>query len=77
MAKGTQNRGFASMPAEKQRQIASQGGRAAHEKGTAHEFSSKEAKEAGRKGGMAVSQNRAHMAEIGHRGGVKRSERRS
>jgi hypothetical protein len=77
MAKGTQNRGFASMPRERQRLIASLGGRAAHEKGTAHEFSPKEAKEAGRKGGMAVSQNREHMAEIGHRGGIRRSERRT
>jgi general stress protein YciG len=46
-------RGFASMDEEKQREIASKGGKAAHEKGTAHEFSSEEAKEAGRKGGQA------------------------
>jgi general stress protein YciG len=44
-------RGFASMDAEKQRNIASKGGKAAHEKGTAHEFTSDEAREAGRKGG--------------------------
>jgi uncharacterized protein len=49
--KGTSNRGFASMDAEKQREIASKGGKAAHEKGTAHEFDSDEAREAGKKGG--------------------------
>lgn len=57
---GSSNRGFASMDPARQREIASQGGRAAHEKGTAHEFSSEEAREAGRKGGMARSQNRAN-----------------
>ena len=56
---GKSGRGFASMDPARQREIASQGGRAAHEKGTAHEFSSEEAREAGRKGGMARSQNRA------------------
>ena len=62
-------RGFASMDVEKQRSIASLGGRAAHRLGTAHEFSSEEAREAGRKGGEAVSANRAHMAAIGRKGG--------
>ena len=62
-------RGFASMDPERQREIASKGGRAAHEKGTAHEFTSEEAREAGRKGGEAVSQDRQHMAEIGREGG--------
>lgn len=50
---GTANRGFASMDEEKQREIASKGGRAAHIKGTAHEWSSEEAATAGRKGGKA------------------------
>lgn len=45
--KGTSNRGFASMDPERQRQIASEGGKAAHEKGTAHEFTSEEARRAG------------------------------
>ena len=62
-------RGFAGMDPEKQRLIAAAGGRAAHERGTAHEYDSAEAKAAGTKGGRAVSQNRAHMAEIGRRGG--------
>jgi len=47
----TSKRGFASMEGEKQRDIASKGGRAAHAKGTAHEWSSDEARAAGRKGG--------------------------
>jgi uncharacterized protein len=63
------NRGFASMDDEKQRKIASKGGKAAHDKGTAHEFDSEEAQEAGRKGGETVSQDRQHMSDIGRKGG--------
>jgi uncharacterized protein len=47
-----ERRGFASMSADKQREIASKGGRAAHEKGTAHEWTPDEARAAGRKGGQ-------------------------
>ncbi|NEU71529.1 stress-induced protein [Hassallia byssoidea VB512170] len=65
----TSNRGFASMDEDKQREIASKGGQAAHEKGTAHEFTSEEAREAGRKGGETTSQDREHMSEIGREGG--------
>jgi len=50
---GSSNRGFAGMDPEKQREIASEGGRAAHEQGSAHEWDSEEAREAGRKGGEA------------------------
>lgn len=46
------NRGFAAMDDEKQREIASKGGKAAHESGNAHEFTSEEARKAGRKGGQ-------------------------
>lgn len=67
--KNTNNRGFASMDPEKQREIASKGGHAAHEKGKAHEFSPEEARQAGRMGGQSVSQDRAHMAKIGREGG--------
>src|ERR671912_508437 len=49
-----ERRGFASMSPEKQREIASKGGRAAHQKGTAHEWTSEEARAAGRKGGLAA-----------------------
>jgi len=65
----TSTRGFASMDPERQRQIARDGGRAAHMKGTAHEFTSEEARNAGRKGGETVSKDREHMAEIGRKGG--------
>ena len=71
----TSKRGFASMDASKQREIASKGGRAAHAKGTAHEFTSDEARVAGRKGGEAVSRDRAHMAAIGREGGHSRGQR--
>jgi general stress protein YciG len=65
----TSTRGFASMDPERQRQIAREGGKAAHVKGTAHEFTSDEARNAGRKGGERVSKDREHMAEIGRKGG--------
>lgn len=69
---GKSKRGFASMDANRQREIASKGGRAAHAKGTAHEWSSDEARVAGRKGGEVVSRDRAHMAAIGREGGESR-----
>lgn len=49
--------GFGSMDPEEQREIASKGGKAAHEKGTAHEFTPEEARAAGRKGGQARGRN--------------------
>src|ERR671914_1120827 len=73
---GTRSRGFASMDAEKQREIARKGGRAAHEKGTAHEFTADEARAAGRKGGERVSANREHMSRIGRVGGKMSARRR-
>lgn len=72
----TSKRGFASMDPSKQREIASKGGRAAHSKGTAHEFTSDEARVAGRKGGEAVSRDRAHMSAIGREGGHSRGRTR-
>ena len=68
-SKTSGRRGFASMSSKKQKAIASEGGRAAHEQGTAHEFTSAEARAAGQKGGQRVSRNRRHMAEIGRKGG--------
>ena len=53
-----EDRGFASMDRSKQREIASKGGKAAHQKGTAHEWTSDEAREAGRKGGLASHRKR-------------------
>jgi len=69
-------RGFASMDADKQRQIASQGGRAAHQQGRAHEFTADEARTAGTKGGQVISRDRAHMAAIGRAGGLARGRNR-
>ena len=76
-AKPRSTRGFASMDPERQRQIASQGGRAAHEKGTAHEFTPEEAREAGSKGGKAAHEKgTAHefdseeAREAGRKGGL-------
>jgi general stress protein YciG len=65
-------RGFASMELSKQREIASKGGKAAHARGRAHEFTAEEAREAGRKGGAVVSLDRDHMAAIGRAGGLAR-----
>lgn len=73
---GGSNRGFAAMDQEKQREIASKGGKAAHAKGTAHEFDSRTAAEAGSKGGKAAhAKGTAHefsskeAAEAGRKGG--------
>lgn len=63
-------RGFAAMSPELQREIASKGGKTSHLKGTAHEFTSAEAKAAGAKGGAVVARDRKHMSEIGRRGGL-------
>ena len=58
-----EDRGFASMDRAKQREIASKGGKAAHAKGTAHEWTSEEAREAGRKGGMASHRRRKQIMD--------------
>jgi general stress protein YciG len=59
--RGKERRGFASMSPEKQREIASKGGRAAHLKGTAHEWTSDEARRAGRKGGQISRGGRGRL----------------
>ena len=73
---GKSKRGFASMDREKQKMIASKGGKAAHAKGTAHEFTPEEARAAGRKGGQAAHRRgTAHQftpeeaREAGRKGG--------
>jgi uncharacterized protein len=73
---GKSKRGFASMDPARQRDIASKGGRAAHAKGTAHEWTADEARRAGRKGGEVVSRDRAHMEAIGRAGGEARGRAR-
>jgi predicted GIY-YIG superfamily endonuclease/general stress protein YciG len=60
-----EDRGFASMDPNKQREIASKGGRAAHQKGTAHEWTADEAREAGRKGGQASRLRRRSASDDG------------
>lgn len=55
-------RGFAAMSPEKQKEIASLGGKAAHEKGVAHEFTPEEARMAGKKGGLKNAELRAARA---------------
>lgn len=72
-------RGFGSMSPEKQREIASKGGRAAHAAGSAHEFTSDEARIAGKKGGQAVAEKHGaeHFAEIGRKGGQVRGRNRA
>src|SRR4051794_21584418 len=69
-----QRRGFAAMDSDRQRELAKRGGKAAHQLGRAHEFSEDEARQAGKKGGASLAKNRAHMAEIGRKGGLKRSQ---
>ncbi len=71
-----EDRGFASMDRVKQREIASKGGKAAHQKGTAHEWTSEEAREAGRKGGMASHRRRkeAQGGEDGDSGQAQESK---
>ena len=61
---GKERRGFASMSADKQREIARKGGRAAHEKGTAHEWTADEARAAGRKGGQISRGGRGRAVPI-------------
>lgn len=76
-----EDRGFASMDRAKQREIASKGGKAAHQKGTAHEWTSEEARDAGRKGGIASHQRRREQASTPASGdrevSMDRSERGS
>ncbi len=73
---GKSKRGFASMEPEKQRAIASKGGKAAHAQGLAHQFTSEEASAAGAKGGAVVASDREHMARIGRLGGQTRHKNR-
>ena len=58
----TEDRGFASMDRNKQREIASLGGKAAHKKGSAHEWTREEAQAAGRKGGLAGHRKNPNMS---------------
>ncbi|HEX8795967.1 MAG TPA: KGG domain-containing protein [Polyangiaceae bacterium] len=68
--------GFAAMDPTRLRAIAREGGLAAHAEGKAHQFTSEEARQAGKKGGRSVSRDRDYMAEIGRRGGRARKGKR-
>ena len=59
-----ERRGFAAMSTEKQREIASKGGRAAHEKKTAHEWTADEARSAGRRGGQISRGGRGRLVVL-------------
>ena len=72
-----EDRGFASMDRAKQREIASKGGKAAHQKGTAHEWTSEEARDAGRKGGIASHQRRREQTGGTPSGGDEIAQDRS
>jgi general stress protein YciG len=80
---GTRNRGFASMDPARQREIASQGGKAAHAKGTAHEFTSEEARRAGsmshgnRQSANASSGDASRSSSKASSGGNRQSARGS
>ena len=65
-----EDRGFASMDRSKQREIASKGGKAAHVKGSAHEWTSEEARAAGRKGGMASHRRKSKGPDTPSGGGA-------
>lgn len=64
-------KGFARLSLEKRAEIAAKGGRAAHAKGNAHQFTSEEARKAGAIGGRRISQDREYMSKIGAVGGGK------
>ncbi|MCL2646603.1 MAG: KGG domain-containing protein [Phycisphaerales bacterium] len=68
-------RGFSSMDPIKQREIASKGGKAAHQKGTAHEFTPEEARVAGKKGGAASRERRTRSKAMP--GDMEKPEARS
>lgn len=61
--KKKKRRGFAAMSPEKQREIASKGGKSAHQKGTAHQFTPEEARQAGTKGGRAAADKKKQEEE--------------
>ena len=65
------------MDPERHKEIARRGGQRAHRLGKAHTFTPEQAREAGQKGGNLISRNRAHMAEIGRKGGTSPRRRRA
>ncbi len=70
--KPKQRRGFACVKPEMMREIASQGGKAAHSNGTANKWTTDTARAAGKVGGSRTARDREHMREIGKKGGIAR-----
>ena len=68
--KSKPRRGFALLTPEKRSEIARQGGKTAHQKGTAHRWTSDAARLAGKTGGSSIARDREYMKEIGRRGGA-------
>jgi general stress protein YciG len=62
--------GFAGLPKDVLKRLASKGGAASHKKGTGHRFTKEEASAAGKKGGLSISADREHMSRIGRAGGA-------
>ena len=76
--KPKQKRGFALLSPEHRREMARQGGLAAHADGTANRWTSETARVAGRMGGSTISRDREHMRAIGRKGGAgKKGYRRN
>jgi general stress protein YciG len=78
----TNHRGFSAISPDRQREIASKGGKAAHANGSAHEFTPDEARIAGTRGAIAVKAKYGrsyteHMAEIGRKGGLTRAKNKA
>jgi len=73
----TSKTGFAALRPEKHKELARRGGQTAHRLGKAHTFTPEEARAAGKKGGRVVSRDRAHMAEIGRKGGASPRRQRA
>jgi len=67
---GKGKRGFAAMAPEKRQEVARLGGQTAHQRGTGYIFTQEQQRKGGKKGGLAVSRNRTHMAAIGRKGGA-------
>jgi general stress protein YciG len=70
-------RGLAALTPEQRKEIARRGGQAVQGSGKAHKFTQEEARAGGKKGGLTVSRDRAHMAKIGHRGAVSPRRQRA
>ncbi|HEV8713502.1 MAG TPA: KGG domain-containing protein [Candidatus Binatia bacterium] len=68
---------FSALTPEQRKEFGRLGGQTTQRLGKAHIFTPEEAREAGKKGGRSVSRDRAHMAEIGHRGGVSPRRQRA